>query len=356
MIFIYYYIMHTTLINEVKGYVDNVYKTNAYIIEGWCFHLFYGVCNSRVRYDVLNESNECIEKVIYNNANDVSNDRADVNNAYNGILKDNIRCGWKFTITDENPININLELYFESKWSTVFKFTKLRIENSQSASHSSFITIPEGGDLNLQKSNNHGAAHEITNFSCKRISGYIPSFVVVDNFYDDVDSIRKFALSLDFVYHPDYHKGKRTDAVYRFDGLKESFESILHCKIKNWTKYGVNGCFQYCIGGDQLVYHQDFQEYAGIIFLTPDAPPQTGTSFHRSKHTNKMKTTNDDFSIVFNKGFLDPTEFEVVDVVGNVYNRLVLFDAQQIHAASNYFGNTLDNGRLFQLFFFDLEK
>jgi hypothetical protein len=195
------------------------------------------------------------------------------------------------------------------------------------------------------------------NFALKKISGFVPSFVVVDNFYEDVNSVRSFALQQKFVSHPDYHKGKRTDHVYRFDGLKESFENILNCKIKNWTKYGVNGCFQYCIGGDQLVYHIDGQEYAGILFLTPDAPPQSGTTFYRSKHTKNMKIkNNNEFQIVFNNGFLDSTEFEVVDVVGNVYNRLVLFDSRMFHAASTYFGNTLENSRLFQLFFFDLDK
>jgi len=68
----------------------------------------------------------------------------------------------------------------------------------------------------------------------------------------------------------------------------------------------------------------------------------------------KIKNNNES-KIVFKNGYLDPTEFEAVDVVGNVYNRLVLFDSQMFHAASNYFGNTLNNGRLFQLFFFDLE-
>jgi hypothetical protein len=34
---------------------------------------------------------------------------------------------------------------------------------------------------------------------------------------------------------------------------------------------------------------------------------------------------------------------------------MVLFDSKMFHAASNYFGKNLENGRLFQLFFFDLE-
>jgi hypothetical protein len=182
----------------------------------------------------------------------------------------------------------------------------------------------------------------------------IPSFVVVDNVYDDPDAVREFALKQTFQYHPDYHKGQRTNEVFRFPGLKEMFENALGRKIKNWEKYGTNGCFQSCVAGDQLVYHYDIQQYAGIIFLTKDAPPQTGTTFYRSRHTKTMKL-NGDSHIIFKNGFLDSTEFDVVDVVGNVYNRLVLFDARMIHAASNYFGNSVQNGRLFQLFFFDLE-
>jgi hypothetical protein len=69
-----------------------------------------------------------------------------------------------------------------------------------------------------------------------------------------------------------------------------------------------------------------------------------------------MKIEDGESNIVFQNGFLDPTQFDVVDVIGNVYNRLVLFDAQFIHAASCYFGNNISNGRLFQLFFFDFEE
>ena len=68
-----------------------------------------------------------------------------------------------------------------------------------------------------------------------------------------------------------------------------------------------------------------------------------------------MKCDNTDENVVFKNGYLDSTEFEVVDVVGNIYNRMVLFDSKMFHAASNYFGKNLENGRLFQLFFFDLE-
>jgi hypothetical protein len=44
-----------------------------------------------------------------------------------------------------------------------------------------------------------------------------------------------------------------------------------------------------------------------------------------------------------------------VDVLGNVYNRLVIFDASAIHSASQYFGTVKENSRLWQMFFFDTE-
>jgi hypothetical protein len=65
--------------------------------------------------------------------------------------------------------------------------------------------------------------------------------------------------------------------------------------------------------------------------------------------------THRDVNVTFAKGNLDSTEFDVVDRIGNVYNRLFLFDAQFIHSASEYFGNSKENGRLFQIFFFDIE-
>jgi len=136
--------------------------------------------------------------------------------------------------------------------------------------------------------------------------------------------------------------------------MKERFEELIGHKIKEWTKYGVHGCFQYCTAGDQIVYHQDLQEYGGVLFLTPDAPPECGTKLLRSKITKKMCVTKEDYMQTFQGGFLDKTKFDEVDTVGNVYNRLVLFNSKMIHAASEYFGTTKENGRLFQLFFFDL--
>lgn len=300
--------MHNTLVEDVLGYVQEYTIKNCRMyIVGWCFHKTQGILPIRLNYNnsAFNDNFSNMFKLEL---------RPDV---YNGSYNNNniLNCGW--IINMEQPDNmekLELEMEIDGEWITIFDLMF-------------FDTTPK----------------------------YIPSFVVVDNFYNNPNKVRDFALRQNFEEHPKYHKGKRTDMVYRFPGLKQRFETILDCKIKNWEEYGVNCCFQYCVGGEQIVYHFDTQQYAGIIFLTPDAPPESGTTFYRSKFTKNMKVT-DDYNTVFRTGVLDPTIFDVVDVVGNRYNRLVLFDAQMIHAASAYFGNNLLNGRLFQLFFFDILK
>jgi hypothetical protein len=293
--------MHDTLNPNIKAYLDELQiKEGKLHLRGWAFHSYLSVIPLRVS----GSSTQILCEI---------HSRDDVAKHYQRI--DAILCGWNCIY----PIieTVWLEVLIDEEWQPLIKLSN-DIE-------SSVRTVDR-------------------------------SFVVVDNFYSNPDSVRNFALKCQFNAHPNAHKGKRTDITYLFPSLKESFENILGKRIKNWHHYGTNGCFQYCIGGDQLVYHYDGQTYAGLIYLTPDAPPEAGTSFYRSKITKKMKVNNGEHDIVFKNGFLDPSQFDLVDTVGNIYNRLILFDAKYIHAATSYFGNNEHNSRLFQLFFFDFEE
>lgn len=179
---------------------------------------------------------------------------------------------------------------------------------------------------------------------------------IVDNFYQNPDEVRELALQQ--LYNPDlrYFKGQRS--VEKFDTLhiKEQFEKIMGRKITRWKEYTANGVFQYCTPNDPLVYHGDEQSYAAAIYLTPDAPPETGTLLLMSKHVHGMRRNVDRYySQLYPTGHYDSTQFEEVDRIANVYNRLAIWDAQLIHAAACYFGDSQDNCRLFQIFFFDVD-
>jgi glycosyltransferase involved in cell wall biosynthesis len=178
---------------------------------------------------------------------------------------------------------------------------------------------------------------------------------IVDNFYEDPYAVRKFALEQEFEKNLDYYKGNRTKNQYIVPGTKEAFEKIIGKKITNWTEtHGMCGRFQYCTAQDDLVYHCDGQTLAGMIYLTPDAPHSCGTSLFAHKRTG-LRNENDfgDVNVFEETGYYDKTKFELVDTAGNVFNRLVIFDAKCIHSANEYFGTTKENSRLFHLFFFD---
>ena len=182
-----------------------------------------------------------------------------------------------------------------------------------------------------------------------------PRLWIVDDFYADPHAVREFALQQEFESNLDYYKGNRTKEQFIIPGTKEAFEKIIGKKITNWTEtHGMCGRFQYCTAEDDLVYHCDGQTLAGMVYLTPDAPLSCGTSLYAHKRTG-LRNENDfkDINVFGETGFFDKTKFELVDTAGNVFNRLVLFDAKCIHSANEYFGTNITNSRLFHLFFFD---
>jgi hypothetical protein len=301
--------MHETLTPLVKGYIDE--NNNLDFVKGWAFLINRTVAPMRMMIN---------DKEIFPANID---ERVDVGNFYQTPSIN--QCGFSIhyslkAFEGEDVIRREIQILVQDEWVTFF-----RLPNTSLATFA-FQKVP-------------------------------PSFIVVDNFYSNPDLVREFALKQNFILHPNYHKGRRTEVSFAPPGIKEKFEQILGRKITGWDSYKpTNGCFQLCKDGDELVYHSDTQNYAGIIYLTPNAPPESGTSFYRSKHTLKMKFQPDEYGLVFPNGHLTGEDFQMVDTVGNVYNRLALFDAKLLHAATSYFGDRDDNCRLFQMFFFDIES
>jgi SAM-dependent methyltransferase len=198
-----------------------------------------------------------------------------------------------------------------------------------------------------------------------------PQVVVVDDFLSEPDAVRDFALRQQYVTDDRYFKGFRSKDRKLWPGLRERFEDLLRRKITRWDEYGTNGVFQWCPAGTQRVWHSDQQTYAGAIYLTPNAPPESGTMLVRSRATRGRTvdesvmlsatwpggaiTGNAAAHAMYEGKLLDATAWETVDIVGNVYGRLALWNARLAHAAGPYFGTSLEDSRLIQLFFFDCE-
>src|SRR5258706_2100754 len=298
--------MHSTLSANVKGFIDEIkHMDNGFLFcKGWTF--YHKKMEARPLRLVIRDKEEILIE---------TSKRIDVGNYYHTNTVDD--CGWEFTIDSKDGVHV-LQIDIYGKWHPVF-----------------LLLDKEARSISEEKKTKTTNSAESLMFKPK-IARAIPSLIVVDNFYENPDEVRKFALSLEYKEHPANHKGKRTDTCYRFEGLQARFEDLIGRKISNFDCYGTNACFQICLGGDQIVYHKDLQQYAGVLFLTPNSPVQGGTAFYKSKHTGKMKVNDDEHEKVFKNGFLDSSQFEMVDRVGNIYNRLVLFDAQMLHSGLDY--------------------
>lgn len=184
-----------------------------------------------------------------------------------------------------------------------------------------------------------------------------PPLIVVDDFLDDPDAIRRLALRQRFVKM--HSAGLRTiERFLHIAPYRERFSRLLGATLSNWDDNAANGRFQLCTAADAIPYHSDSQTCAGVLFLTPGAPLEAGVSFFRSRRSGMRGRCADPelMAQTFGHGAeFDRSCWEEVDRVGNLYNRLVLFDPHLAHGASAYFGTGLDDGRLFQNFFFNME-
>jgi hypothetical protein len=173
--------------------------------------------------------------------------------------------------------------------------------------------------------------------------------LIIDNFYTNPDNVRSFALGQTFDITGNY-PGCRTKP-YLPDDVKTAIQHWMNPvgHITNWYEnIGYTGAFQITTSTDRTWIHSDhFNRWAGVCYLTPNAPYTGGTGLYRHKETGLHRRIDKDF-----EGY-DYTKWDLFDRIGNKYNRLILYRADLFHASLDYFGNDLHSGRLFQTFFFD---
>lgn len=156
------------------------------------------------------------------------------------------------------------------------------------------------------------------------------SIAVIDNFLPKPELVRHQALNLDFFIEGSF-PGKRslaTDYEYR-EFIKLKIENNLRINIVEWVMDSF--CFQLCLKGSKSWIHADKCDWAGVLYLTPNAPVESGTNFFNEKN-------------------------DIVDSIGNKFNRAIFYKADQLHSSNlSGFGESADTGRLTQVFFFNVK-
>jgi hypothetical protein len=178
--------------------------------------------------------------------------------------------------------------------------------------------------------------------------------IIIDDFYSNPDEVRAFALQQEFVVKKNF-PGKRT-ASFINESTKEGLQKIIQPfggNIIDWyEEEGGTGSFQYTTALDRSWMHVDnYNTWAGVCYLTPNAPLSGGTGLFKHKERNTMY----DMRKSLDGETQDMTKWEMVDRIGNVYNRLVLYRGDIYHTSLDYFGKDIQDGRLFQVFFLNTE-
>jgi hypothetical protein len=194
---------------------------------------------------------------------------------------------------------------------------------------------------------------------------------VVNDFYDDPDAIRQFALDQKYTY---CHEMKNISYVFPGCRTKDLFElnpalyervckklvSVFHIPEHDVMRWAISTSFQ-IVGeeyGSGLIHQDQNTIFAGVLYLTPDAPLDSGTSLFRKNNTynegeyKKGIADNDQrFKDKQPINFDYHAMFDEVVRVNNVYNTLILFEGDIHHCANNFFGSTNKDSRLAQVFF-----
>ena len=177
------------------------------------------------------------------------------------------------------------------------------------------------------------------------------NLVVIDNFLPYPHIVRHWALSQQYYNCEEMsiRHGEKTE----WPGIRTDSVNTLDINYANDVLSKISYLTQMCFGasknlsirsafqltrkedGDSWIHKDDDtpgRHFAGLLYLTPNAPITSGTTLYT------------------------PPPHEPMDIVGNVFNRLILYRSETYHKSTEYFGDTLENGRLTQVFFTKDEK
>lgn len=191
------------------------------------------------------------------------------------------------------------------------------------------------------------------------------NLIITDDFYQNPDEVREFALKQDFGVKGNY-PGHRTKPFWDWPGLKDTIQGIVKHAGGNitWWESEYTTTFQYTTKDDSSWIHPDHTtNWAGVCYLTPNAPVEGGTGLFRHKETGAIRPPRKSDGS-YDEEWLnehiwpnsrDFSKWDMTAKVGNLYNRLVLYRGDLFHSSLEYFGNDKYDGRLFQTFFFNTE-
>jgi hypothetical protein len=191
-----------------------------------------------------------------------------------------------------------------------------------------------------------------TDFDMSLNSTTVPNpdknIIVIDNFLSNADNVRDFILKEEFSHDISIK-------TYANDALKKGIEEHLSSPITKWDNCH-NGRYELttCNSSWGIKYHDD-TVWSGVLFLTPGVSPSSGLGVYQCKGgiiKNYDDIKNYKHHEYYSAHKRDISKWTQTDMIGNVYNRLVLFKSNKFISNLEHFGISPGTGRLIQVFYF----
>lgn len=196
---------------------------------------------------------------------------------------------------------------------------------------------------------------------------------IVDDFYNNPDAIRELALSANYPKFDAKRNfpGQESEKSYYTDRHTEEFENILNKKISVEPDKFIYGKFRYSLVDDdaRTKIHLDWNvDWTAIVYLSLNENIKGNLGIYRMKELNldespsnfvlKEKFSCDNIKD-FDAKYVMPisknlNKWDIIYEIPIKYNRLVLFKGSKyFHAITEQFGNSIEDGRITQNFFFN---
>ena len=197
----------------------------------------------------------------------------------------------------------------------------------------------------------------------------LPWLIVIDNFLRDPQAVRRRALELTYT-RTGHYPGRGSVEKITMGGLTEIISQLVHEHLHTpWSPdYSHENC-RLALASDEEAgrVHVDTSHWTGVLSLSRDEDSCGGTEFlrHKRSGTDRLPLTTDELAAagyssmeeldadILQKDSLDRSKWEQTVSVPMRFNRLILLQPHYWHTAGPGFGDSVENGRLVYLMFFN---
>lgn len=195
------------------------------------------------------------------------------------------------------------------------------------------------------------------------------TLVIVDDFIDNAAELRRAAVSLEYPEIEAPFPGRNSRQRINIPGIAEEVSHILGEPLRPVDPPQSHGKFRITLASDlgKAKVHADSAHWSGILYMSKPDDCRGGTQFFRHKRTgtDRAPTSPDELRAhgyssyaemhadIIEKDSLDDSAWDMVMEVPMRFNRLVLLRPWLWHTAGPGFGDSVDNGRLIYVLFFE---